>query len=491
MSLTTETYPGPSHFSGRLKSALSVAPRIDDRVGVSRAPAVVDVMGGICEEEGALVVTATIGLSVGAGCWQTATDRLSIQCYGPEEDGSPRQYSMAMSDLGAHGATAEQVFEACLRGGAEWAAPICLGLHRAIQDRVVPRPERGLGVLVDSGFPCGVDFGQPCATAAAVVDALCRMSGASMETPNKAAVVAYGVLPLTGVPRMRIALTTLRGAGNGSLLKLHVAPKVSCQTIALPPGVTLRVLHTRLVRPTRPERFQETRLCAEMGARMISALRGGEAGPVGGRGELLASITPSDYVRHYRDRLPTKITLSAFRSKYGEVRGLPSDGNPKSAFKIRSRAEHNIYENDRAHNFVANILRAQKGTSSDAMVKAGELMFNSHWSHSQRCGIGGVEADTIVKEIRERGAPQGLYGAKITSSGQSGEIVVLMRDDDAAHAALQSALDAARAQVGSPIDVFGGSSDGAELFQVGGELSKFLGTAVAAPAAPSVPAGAV
>ena len=182
-------------------------------------------------------------------------------------------------------------------------------------------------------------------------------------------------------------------------------------SLDLPDGVIVKPLATKLARPTTLQRLIETRTCSEMGHRLIMQLQredGQNPNPASTR---LASITPGEYVAKYRDRMPSKITLKAYTDRFGGLRGLnDGDANAKGIYKIRSRAEHHIYEHSRVRDFVASINRARRADTARSLKAAGDLMYASHWSHSQRCGIGGVESDRLATAIRGHGEQAGLFG---------------------------------------------------------------------------------
>jgi len=91
-------------------------------------------------------------------------------------------------------------------------------------------------------------------------------------------------------------------------------------------------------------------------------------------------------------------------------------------------------------------------------------MYASHWSHSQRCGIGGVEPDLLTSAIRKQAPSAGLYGAKVTAGGAGGEMVLLMRDTPQAKAALADAIAKAENAGSRKIHIWAGSLPGAEHF---------------------------
>lgn len=443
-------------FIRKLKSCVETDPVARGRVHVSRTPSVVDVMGGIGEDCGTLVLTATLSFSNFAAAWFSAGEGVRIRTAEPL--GEIRSESAVFN--GVAGGTG-RVLETC--EGAVWALPTCLALSHAVSNKLVQLGEGRLEILVHSSCPPDADFGRQSVQAAALIDVLSKLEGKSLDRAEQARMASDAVAELTGLSSRRTALTALCGSNGESLLQIQFHPQVGCERLELPEGVVIVGVRTCLMRPTTPERLRETRRCAEMGRRIIVELKrfDGSGTPFGGP---LAAITPTEYVEHFRDRLPTKISGSAFMGRFGGLRGANGELEPTAVYKIRSRSEHHIYENRRVHEFAACLARARRTSDPEALKQAGELMYASHWSHSQRCGIGGVETDQFVTAVRKR-YDDGLLGAKVTAGGAGGEMVVLMRDDDRAGAALDLAVAEARDASGRAIETYAGSLSGAESFQ--------------------------
>jgi L-arabinokinase len=218
--------------------------------------------------------------------------------------------------------------------------------------------------------------------------------------------------------------------------------------------------------PLYRQRYADNRASSLLGRLLIERLlraSGAVGDPTGG---YLANIAPSEYVRRFRNELPVKCRGRDFVAAYGQPDGLDVTIDPESVYKIRSRTEHHIYENDRTHRFMERLSRARRTGERDALVEAGELMYASHWSYGQRCGMGSIETDVLVNEIRQRGPARGLYGAKVTAGGCGGSIAVLMASQPAAMAALQDACAAYNSRTGRQGTILTGSSPGAAAFGV-------------------------
>jgi galactokinase len=427
---------------------------------MSRCPAVIDVIGGIGEDSGSLMLTTTLALSFTAAAWRVADASVRLRLLTEGGQGPAHDFELPLAALDQ----AQPVADRCRQAGCEWAAPSCAVLQQAVAESVFPRPAGGLMILLQSDFPPDADFGRECVQAAATLDALFKLHELTADHLRQSRLCADAVGRLTGLRGVRTAMTALCMPPGGSLLQLRFQPQLMCQPLEMPPGVVVVGARTRLARPTTLERLVETRACTEMGRRMIMDLQRLDGAQVDDATARLSAVTPTEYVDRYRDRLPSKITGKAFLARFGEVRGLDGRLEPTETYKVRSRAEHHIYENKRVHDFAAEISRARRSGSTESLVRAGELMYASHWSHSQRCGIGGVEPDLLTSAIRKQAPSAGLYGAKVTAGGAGGEMVLLMRDTPQAKAALADAIAKAENAGSRKIHIWAGSLPGAEHF---------------------------
>ena len=126
---------------------------------------------------------------------------------------------------------------------------------------------------------------------------------------------------------------------------------------------------------------------------------------------------------------------------------------PAIAYPVRAATLFPIAEHARARELLALLDDA----SEDALVRIGELMYESHEGYS-RCGLGVQRTDEIVSAVRAAGADRGLVGARISGGGSGGAVVVLGRADAEPHArAIAESLGAG---------LVGGSSPGAARFGV-------------------------
>jgi L-arabinokinase len=157
------------------------------------------------------------------------------------------------------------------------------------------------------------------------------------------------------------------------------------------------------------------------------------------RGQL-SQLSITDYVECLRDRLPTKISGADFLSRFGPSGDTLTEIDSSAVYKVRSRTEHHIYENARSHQFVERMSRASRTRDRNALVESGEIMYASHWSYGQRCGLGSIETDRMVNLVRTRGLQSGIYGARISGRGAGGTVIILHEAADHSRQAIQQAM---------------------------------------------------
>ena len=121
---------------------------------------------------------------------------------------------------------------------------------------------------------------------------------------------------------------------------------------------------------------------------------------------------------------------------------------PETVYKIRSRTEHHIYENQRSQQFVNLLLRAAQAPQAHWLRAAGQLMNSSHWSYGQRCGLGTIETDLLVNLLQKRGLEQGIFGARISGAGAGGMVTVMTSNDQRARRTVAEVVDQYQARTG-------------------------------------------
>jgi len=433
------------------------------RIG-AQAPGRLDVMGGLAEYTGSLVLAMPIADQVCVGVQVRTDGILSITvAQPPHGDGNPPHKMAASQLLSADGAVINAEQGRQLMQGTCPPPMLCvLGtVVELARSQLIGSLKDGFSIAVSSTLDGLRDAGRPAATAAATATALAMLGKKTVAAKDLAALCQRVENEWLQNPvGMADALCALSGVPS-ALLEIHSDTGIADRTIPLPAQLTLMGIDCGARNSDADLRYERVRTAAFMGRALIDRIiRHGGTGDLTWSG-FLARIAVTDYVERFRDRLPTKLKGSEYLKRFGETGDPLTQVDPGFTYKIRSRTEHHIYEHARACQFAQCLARAIRNGDERALHEAGELMYASHWSYGQRCGLGCAESDLLVNLIRKCGADAGVYGAKISARGCGGVVTILMQSTERAAAAVDQALELYEAQSGRDASVIRGSSEGA------------------------------
>jgi L-arabinokinase len=432
---------------------------------LTRAPGRLDCIGGMADYSGTLALQMPTECSVYVAAGRRNDQRVHVESIAWESEGEPSRFDWPLSILYASDGqiiTADRLvghFDGCT-----WVRHVA-GLFLALlESGDVPHFGGGVTLVMKSEIPPAAGLASSAAIQVAVAKAITALFEVSLDPVRVARACRQANEDVAGgEPGLVDHLTCLFGEAN-ALLQIRCQPDDVLGNLALPSGIMFAGVDTQVRLPISRERCADNRAASLMGRYLIERLlesSGAVGDPMGG---YLANISPNEYVRRFRNELPVKVKGRDFLDRFGRLEEFDLDIDPDRIYKVRSRTEHHVYENDRAHRLLERLARARRTGERDALVEAGELMYASHWSYGQRCGMGSIETDVLMNLIRERGPARGLYGAKVTGCGCGGTLAVLMADTPAARAALDEACAAYHEKTGKEPAVLIGSSPGALSF---------------------------
>jgi galactokinase len=367
----------------------------DRPVVVARAPGRFDVLGGIADYSGAVVLQLPIA-SAAMAAVQVAHDGRVVAVSGS------RSITVPSTDL------LEAPLEDLARrfaGGDAWAAYV-LG-PVALLAREQPLALTGLRLLVSSSVPEGRGLGSSAAVEIAVLQAV----AGAFECPGE----PRGLALLAQRAEQRIALAPCGPMDQmiatfgkaGELLVLLCRPAEVLGSLALPPPLTLWGIDSGARHAVPGALYRRVRCASFMGKALLDC-----------RSDYLVSLRPSD-VEH--ERLPDWMTGAEFLRHHDGVEDDVSVVEPDVAYPVRAATLHPIEEHLRVEMF-ADLLRGPVTNCSAHLL--GELMYASHESYS-RCGLGMRATDALVDAVRAAGWERGLAGARVSGGGSGGTVVVL------------------------------------------------------------------
>ncbi len=437
---------------------------------VARAPGRLDVMGGIADYSGSLVLQLPLKEATLAAIQLASGRTLKIVSLNAREEGWSSYFEMNLDDFEKPAApldypAAHRYFQK--NAATAWAAYVAGAFLVLLKEKAVTF-KQGARLLIHSEVPQGKGVSSSAALEVAVMSAVAAAYRVEIR-PREMALLCQKVENLVvGAPcGVMDQMTAVCGKAR-QLLSLLCQPAVLQDPIKVPDGVSFWGIDSGVRHAVSGAAYVSVRVGAFMGYRIIAGLAGcGISAEQGSRrvrvndtkwDGYLANITPSVYERNYAAHLPETIDGSSFIARYGGTTDHATTINPDAVYRVAKPTAHPIYEHFRVRTF-AELL--QSSMRQRALEQLGELMYQSHHSYSA-CGLGSEGTDRLVELARELGPARGIYGAKITGGGSGGTVAVLGAAN--AHHALAEICERYAQETGHAPQVFSGSSPGAGEF---------------------------
>jgi L-arabinokinase len=433
---------------------------------VARAPGRLDLMGGIADYSGSLVLQLPIAAAAHAAISRRGDDRLRIVSLSAGRDQPLRRFEMLLEEFDAMDyAAARERFGRDT--GDHWAAYVA-GAFLALKRELGCNFDGGADLLIRSEVPEGKGVSSSAALEVASMRAICAAYEIEVD-PRELALLCQKVENLVaGAPCGVMDQMTAACGETDRLLELLCQPAALKGTVGLPAEIAVWGIDSGIRHAVTGADYGTVRTAAFMGYRMIAEMAGLNVSRTGIEGRVtiddarwagyLANIAPEEFDREFAGRLPAEIDGAEFLERFGGITDAVTSVQSGRVYPVAQSARHPVREHARVAEF-AEILKDWRGAAQ--AERLGELMYQSHESYSA-CGLGSDGTDEIVRLVREAGVSSGLFGAKITGGGSGGTVAVL---------GLRAAEDAARSIAGryaqksgrQPV-IIAGSSPGAGEF---------------------------
>ncbi len=421
---------------------------------VAHAPDCLDVMGGIAELTGSLTLSAPLAEGVHVVVAPRRDERIRIEVVdetaskGHPQNGRSAASEWALAVLYDGGGLIEPHL---LGGRATLTCQVRLAVlsvaHALLRSGLTPHLHGGFTAAVAVQKSPALDCRQVAVVQAATAAALTQALGISCGKRQLADICRQAQCDALGRPVGMATHAAPLLADGGKLLQLCCRPFEVGESLTIPSGIAFVGIDCGARHSAADEKYCAARTAALMGreiiARLVAQMQGGQAWD-----GYLARVSVTDYVDQLRDRIPTKLKGALYLERFGPLADAHAKIDPQAVYKVRSRAEHHIYEDDRVRQFAERMARTARTGVGQALREAGELMYASHWSYGQRCGLGSIETDLLVNLLRQEGADRGVHGARISGPGAGGMVAVLLDDTPEAVDAVQRAMEAYQQRTG-------------------------------------------
>jgi galactokinase len=444
---------------------LSFDPGAD--VIVTRAPGRLDVMGGIADYSGSLVLEMPIAEATFTAIQTNSSSTIDIASID-RDDESTSAFEMNLADLMRNDepldlASARDYF--AKRSEGAWAS-YAAGAFFVLSKQLGVRFSTGAKIVVASRVPIGKGVSSSAALEVSVMQAVCTAYAIDI-TPRQLALLCQIVEnQIVGAACGVMDQITAHCGEAGKLTALVCQPAEIRGSLEIPDDVEFWGIDSGVRHAVSGSDYSSVRVGAFMGYRIIAELAGLNVREVGkGVVEIdderwngyLANLSPDEYEKEFLVEMPAAMSGQEFLSKYRGSTDTVTSIDPRKTYAIKATAEHAIYENWRVHRF-ADLMTVS--SHNDRLPDAGELMFASHESY-KTCGLTESRTDRIVELVRASG-DKGLFGARITGGGSGGTVAVLARRGS--RKAIDELATRLAEETGQTPRVFHGSSPGCSLF---------------------------
>jgi galactokinase len=434
-------------FVEMLRRGRLVEPGAD--IGVARAPGRLDVMGGIADYSGSLVLERPIAEGTCAAVQpidrpvlevvSTGRPAISVPVATLVPDEEPIAYEVARRRFAA--------------GDQRWAAYV-IGVFLVLARECGLRFDSGARVVIASSVPEGKGVSSSAAVETAVMQAAASAFDVVVHPRDLALLCQQAENLVAGAPCGVMDQMTCVFGQPDALMALLCQPAELQEPVPVPADLAFWGIDSGERHAVSGSDYESVRAGTFMGLRIL-------ADNMSVPGGYLANVYPDEFERLACD-IREDMSGAEFLGRYGGTSDTVTTVLPDRRYRVRAATAHPVYERRRAETFRQLLI---EWSGDQAGLALGALMYESHASYG-RCGLGSEGTDRLVELVRSAGPDTGLYGARITGGGSGGTVAVLGRAD--ASVAISSIADQYERETGYRPHVFAGSSRG--VAAVGSQL---------------------
>jgi L-arabinokinase len=425
-------------------------------VTVARAPGRLDVMGGIADYSGSLVLERPIAEGTFVAVQRVDEPVLQIVSVGrapctiPVDSLAPEGVPVSYQDARRMFACDPKERREGVPGDSDrWLAYVVGVVVVLARERNMPLT--GMRIVISSRVPEGKGVSSSAAIETATMQAMTCALGVALLPRDLALLCQKAENLVAGAPcGVMDQMTCVLGDAQ-ALLPLLCQPAEVQPLLPIPDDVEFWGLDSGERHAVAGFDYGAVRAGAFMGLRILSE-------HVGVPGNYLANIGPPEFERELARYLPAQMSGDDFLRGYGGTSDTVTTVECDRRYPVRAATAYPIYERDRAETFRRLLLES---ADEERLERLGALMYGSHAGYGA-CGLGSPGTDRLVGLVRAAGPDAGLYGARITGGGSGGTVAVLGRRD--ASPAIARVVDAYEKESGYRPYVFAGGSPGVAAF---------------------------
>jgi galactokinase len=403
----------------------------DEPIISASAPGRMDVMGGIADYSGSLLLQMPIK--------QTTTVSLQKRddgVYKLRTQHSPKKvFDFEIEVSGLKNKTPIEAGDIIrsIKGG-DWAVYV-LGCF-IILEKEKGIKVTGASILIQSNVPWGKGVSSSAALEVATMNALNKLYDLSLNKEELPVLAQMAENLVAAAPcGLMDQLSSHLGQKN-RLLPLICQPHTVLKPISIPRGINFSGIDSGIRHAVSGASYADVRAAAFMSYSMIALHEGiaiGELTYARNSGDwnglpykgFLANIPVALFEQKYLSLLPQEISgkdfLAQFKISIDKVTSIDED----KMYKPLVCAQHPVFENERINKFSSLLRNFRKENDKRAVLeKMGMMMLQSHKSYSS-VGLGNEYTDKIVQMVVDAGSASNVFGARVSGGGNGGTVCIL------------------------------------------------------------------
>ncbi|MYB63328.1 hypothetical protein F4X73_01445 [Candidatus Poribacteria bacterium] len=434
----------------------------EGKIIVARAPARLDIMGGIADYCGANVFQMTLNRAAIAAI-QPRNDKKLLALTIQDEKLLVPSVQMSLDDFYEDDKLKSYTKVRNMMSTKEnsaWIGYVLGCFFTLLKEEKVEKFSHGAVVVIKSDIPMGAGIASSAAIEVAtlsVINQQYRLGLKPIEIARLGQVVENRVV---GAPCGIMDQVTATLGKKNKILSLLCQPDKILEYVDCPANVSFIGIHPKVHRSTKSSAYVDTRTAAFMGLTILKKELAWDKLDT----NYLCDLTVEEYEERCIPLLPQKVHGCEFIEKYGQSVDTVTQVKPDKIYNVRNCVNHPVYENARVKQFIDAIknVHAYPHHAQQYLTEAGKLMYESNASYRDCAGLGCPEIDGIVNIAQKIGPRGGIYGAKITGGGGGGTAALLCYGD--VSTSLTQILSAYKLAWGILTTTFKGSSAGANEF---------------------------
>jgi len=380
------------------------------------APGRLDVLGGVADYSGSLVLEMALSLETRVRI--RALDEPVLRLHS-EAHGRAENSAALLAAARREGATEADLREALRASGLPSWTHYPVGCILLLALARSWTPPSGLEIAISSSVPEGCGVSSSAALEVATLRALASLSGLAFEGTELARLAQRVENHMVGAPCGLMDQLASAHGSSGHLLPILCRPDVLGDPLALPPGIRAVGWPSGVKHSVAGHPYGRARAAAFMGKRLLEAALGRKV-------PYLTDFTPEEYhmqQEHLAPALPGEDFLDGWKTIDDPLSVI----DPDAHYPVHAATAFAIEENDRAQRFLAD-LREHGQTGDEALLwRMGGCLYASHDGYSAM-GLGSPETDRMVEVLRALPPSAGVFGARISGGGSGGTVAVLLRE---------------------------------------------------------------